>query len=142
MRKAMSLAAMAICCGLAWGSGRWPAFATVTAQSGGAALYDWTTDGGDNQRTGWNKSEKTLTKDTIHAAMKAASEGAMKNILGYTEEQLVSADYIGDPRSSIFDATITQVMGDNFAKIFSWYDNEMGFSHRMVDLAVLVAKKG
>src|SRR3990170_5993892 len=65
MRKAMSLAAMAICCGLVWGSGRWPAVATLTAQSGGAALYDWTTDGGDNQRTGWNKSEKTLTKENV-----------------------------------------------------------------------------
>ena len=61
--------------------------------------------------------------------------------LGYTEEQLVSSDYIGDPRSSIFDSTITQVMGDNFAKIFSWYDNEWGFSNRMIELSQLVASK-
>ena len=73
--------------------------------------------------------------------MKAASEGALKNFLGYTEEQLVSSDYIGDPRSSIFDATVTQVQGDNFAKVFSWYDNEWGFSNRMVELAQLVAAK-
>jgi glyceraldehyde 3-phosphate dehydrogenase len=73
--------------------------------------------------------------------MKAASEGAMKGILGFTEEQLVSSDYIGDPRSSIFDATITQVMDDNFAKIFSWYDNEWGFSNRMIELAQLVSAK-
>ncbi len=87
------------------------------------------------------ETEKALTKDAIHAAMKKASEGAMKGILGYTEEQLVSSDYIGDPRSSIFDATITQVMGDNFAKVFSWYDNEWGFSNRMIDLAQLVSSK-
>ncbi len=73
--------------------------------------------------------------------MKAASEGPMKGILGYTEEPLVSSDFIGDPRSSIFDATITQVMGDRFVKVFSWYDNEWGFSNRMIDLALLVASK-
>ena len=87
------------------------------------------------------ETEKPLTKDAIHAAMKAASEGALKDILGYTEEPLVSSDYIGDPRSSIFDATITQVMGDNFAKVFSWYDNEWGFSNRMIELAQLVSSK-
>ncbi len=86
------------------------------------------------------ETEKPLTRDAIHAAMKAASEGALKGILGYTEEQLVSSDYIGDPRSSIFDATITQVMGDRFAKVFSWYDNEWGFSNRMIELSQLVAK--
>jgi len=87
------------------------------------------------------ETDKPLTRESIHAAMKAASEGAMKNILGYTEEPLVSSDYIGDPRSSIFDATVTQVMGDNFAKVFSWYDNEWGFSNRMIELAELVASK-
>jgi glyceraldehyde 3-phosphate dehydrogenase len=87
------------------------------------------------------QTEKAATKDAIHAAMKAAAEGPMKGILGYTEEQLVSSDYIGDPRSSIFDATMTQVMGDTFVKIFSWYDNEWGFSNRMLDLARLVASK-
>ena len=87
------------------------------------------------------ETEKPLTKDAIHAAMKAASEGPMKGILGYTEEQLVSSDYIGDPRSSIFDATVTQVQGDNFAKVFSWYDNEWGFSNRMIELAQLVSSK-
>ena len=87
------------------------------------------------------ESTKALSKDAIHAAMKAASEGPMKGILGYTTEELVSSDYIGDPRSSIFDATITQVLGDKFAKVFSWYDNEWGFSNRMVELAQLVAGK-
>jgi len=85
--------------------------------------------------------EKATTKEEIHAAMKKASEGSMKGILGYTEEPLVSSDYIGDPRSSIFDATVTQVMGGNFVKLFSWYDNEWGFSNRMIDLAQLVASK-
>jgi glyceraldehyde 3-phosphate dehydrogenase len=87
------------------------------------------------------ESEKPMTKDAIHAAMKAAAEGPMKGILAYTELQLVSGDYIGDPHSSTFDATITQVMGDKFAKVFAWYDNEWGFSNRMVELAQLVAAK-
>jgi glyceraldehyde 3-phosphate dehydrogenase len=87
------------------------------------------------------ETERPTTKEAIHAAMKAASEGPMKGILGYTEEPLVSSDFIGDPRSSIFDATITQVMGDRFVKLFSWYDNEWGFSNRMIDLALLVASK-
>ncbi|MGO9000122.1 MAG: type I glyceraldehyde-3-phosphate dehydrogenase [Polyangiaceae bacterium] len=87
------------------------------------------------------ETTKALSKDAIHAAMKAASEGPMKGILGYATEELVSSDYIGDPRSSIFDATITQVMGDKFAKVFSWYDNEWGFSNRMIELAQLVAGK-
>ena len=87
------------------------------------------------------ETEKPVTKESVHAAMKAASQGPLKGILGYTEEQLVSSDYIGNPLSSIFDATLTQVMGDRFLKIFSWYDNEWGFSNRMIDLASLVAKK-
>jgi glyceraldehyde 3-phosphate dehydrogenase len=89
------------------------------------------------------ETEKPVTKDAIHAAMKKAAEsGPMKGILYYTDEQLVSSDYIGHPGSSIFDSTMTAVLGDTFAKVFSWYDNEWGFSNRMVDLAVLVAKKG
>ena len=88
------------------------------------------------------QSEKPMTKDAIHAAMKAASEGPMNGILGYETHELVSSDYIGDTRSSIFDATVTQVLGDNFAKVMSWYDNEWGFSNRMIDVAELMAKKG
>jgi len=79
------------------------------------------------------ETEKPATKDAIHAAMKAASEGPLKGI--------VSSDFIGDPRSSIFDATQTVVMGDRFMKVFSWYDNEWGFSVRMVELTQLVASK-
>jgi glyceraldehyde 3-phosphate dehydrogenase len=87
------------------------------------------------------ETTKPMTKDAIHAAMKKAAEsGPMHGILKYTDEELVSSDYIGCAYSSVFDATLTQVLGDRFAKIFSWYDNEMGFSNRMVDLATLVAK--
>ncbi|NUP05107.1 MAG: type I glyceraldehyde-3-phosphate dehydrogenase [Polyangiaceae bacterium] len=89
------------------------------------------------------RTDKPVTVDSIHAAMKkAATEGPMKSVLDYTDEELVSNDYIGNAASCTFDATLTQVMGDRFAKIFGWYDNEMGFSHRMVDLALLLAKKG
>ncbi len=89
------------------------------------------------------ETEKPISKDSIHAAMKKAAEsGPMEGILAYTETELVSSDFIGNPASSTFDATMTSVLGDRFAKIFSWYDNEWGFSQRMVDLALLVAKKG
>ena len=87
------------------------------------------------------ETEKAATKDAIHAAMRAAADGPLKGILGYTEEQLVSSDFIGDPRSSIFAATQTLIMGDRFMKVFSWYDNEWGFSNRMVELTQLVAQK-
>lgn len=87
-------------------------------------------------------TEKAVTIDSINAAMKAASEGAMKGILHYMDEELVSSDFIGHPASSIFDATQTKVLGDKFAKIFSWYDNEWGFACRMLDLARLIHEKG
>ncbi|MCS6898752.1 MAG: type I glyceraldehyde-3-phosphate dehydrogenase [Myxococcales bacterium] len=87
------------------------------------------------------RTERTVTKDALHAAMKMAAEGPMKGYLQYTEEELVSGDYIGNPASSIFDATMTQVLGDRFAKVFAWYDNEWGFSNRMLDLALLLASK-
>jgi glyceraldehyde 3-phosphate dehydrogenase len=87
------------------------------------------------------ETERTVTKDAIHTAMKTASEGPMKGILEYVDIPLVSSDFIGDPYSSIFDATMTQVLGDRFAKIFSWYDNEWGFSNRMVELSQLVASR-
>jgi len=87
-------------------------------------------------------TEKPVTVESINAAMKkAASEAPLKGFLEYTEEPLVSCDYIGNPASSIFDATQTKVIGDKFAKVFAWYDNEWGFSARMVDLAILMAKK-
>ncbi len=88
------------------------------------------------------ETEKPVTKDAIHAAMKRAAEGPMRGILEYCDSQLVSGDFIGNPHSSIFDATLTQTIGDNFVKVFSWYDNEWGFSNRMIDLALLMTQKG
>jgi glyceraldehyde 3-phosphate dehydrogenase len=87
------------------------------------------------------ETEKPVTRETIHAAMSNAAETAMKGILAYVDIPLVSGDFIGDPHSSIFDATITQVVGDKFAKVFAWYDNEWGFSNRMAELAQLVGSK-
>jgi glyceraldehyde 3-phosphate dehydrogenase len=86
-------------------------------------------------------SEKPATAEAINAAMKAASEGALKGILGYETNELVSSDFKGDPRSSIFDAGLTKVVG-NSAKVISWYDNEWGYSNRVVDLIGFLAKKG
>ena len=87
------------------------------------------------------QTERPLTKGAIDAAMKLASNGALRGILGFDDEPLVSSDYLGDPRSSIYDATLTQVIGAKFAKVMAWYDNEMGFAHRMVELTQLVAAK-
>jgi glyceraldehyde 3-phosphate dehydrogenase len=88
-------------------------------------------------------TEKAVTVESINSAMKAAAEsGRLKGVLQYVEEELVSCDFIGNPYSSCFDSTQTLTMGDNFAKIFSWYDNEWGFSCRMIDLMRLMAKKG
>ncbi len=87
------------------------------------------------------RTEKPVTVESINAAMKqAAGSGPLAGFLEYTDEELVSSDYIGNPASSVFDATQTKVLGDRFAKVFSWYDNEWGFSNRMVDLVKLVAK--
>lgn len=84
--------------------------------------------------------EKNTTAEEVNAALKKASEGEMKGILGYSEEPLVSRDYQGDPRSSIVDALSTMVI-DDMVKVVSWYDNEWGYSERVVDLAKLVATK-
>src|ERR1700687_1537878 len=78
---------------------------------------------------------KSTTEAEINAAMKAAAEGPLKGILGYCDEPLVSIDFNDSPFSSIFDSEITKVMGGNFVKVLSWYDNEWGFSKRMGDVA-------
>jgi glyceraldehyde 3-phosphate dehydrogenase len=83
---------------------------------------------------------KKATKDEINAAMKEASQTYLKGILQYTEDPIVSSDVIGNAHSSVFDALLTMVMGDNFAKMVSWYDNEFGYSNRCVDLFRLMAK--
>ncbi|CAA7404870.1 unnamed protein product [Spirodela intermedia] len=78
--------------------------------------------------------EKAATYDQIKAAIKEESEGKLKGILGYVDEDLVSTDFIGDRRSSIFDAKAGIALNDNFVKLVSWYDNEWGYSSRVVDL--------
>ncbi len=77
----------------------------------------------------------------INAAMKAASLGSMQGVLGYTEEELVSSDFIGDPRSSIFDAKAGIELNKRFFKVVAWYDNEAGYAHRCVDMLKLLAAK-
>jgi glyceraldehyde 3-phosphate dehydrogenase len=86
---------------------------------------------------------KEVTKEDINAAMKKAAEGPMKGILDYTEDPIVSTDVLHSTHSSMFDAGLTMVLGEksNFVKVFAWYDNEWGFSCRMVELIELVGKK-
>jgi len=86
--------------------------------------------------------EKKTTPEEVNAAMKAAAAGPMKGILGVTEEPVVSIDFRGDSRSSILDAPLTRVIGGNCVKVISWYDNEWGYSCRMVDLISFMAAKG
>ncbi len=86
---------------------------------------------------------KATTVEEINAAMKkAASEGPLKGILGYTEDPVVSMDFKGDGRSSIFDGLCTMMLGDKFAKVVSWYDNEWAYSERVGDLIDFMVKKG
>lgn len=80
------------------------------------------------------KLEKPATYEQICEAMKAASEGELKGVLGYTDEDVVSSDFIGDPRTSIFDKKAGIALTDTFVKVVSWYDNECGYSNKMVDL--------
>ena len=77
---------------------------------------------------------KPAKYDEICAAMKAASEGELKGILGYTDEDVVSSDFLGDPRTSIFDADAGIALTDTFVKVVSWYDNEMGYSNKVLEL--------
>lgn len=84
--------------------------------------------------------EKPATYEEIKAAMKEASEGELKGILGYTEDEVVSTDFIHDPRTSIFDAKAGISLNDNFVKLVSWYDNEWGYSNKLVDLVSYIAK--
>ena len=85
-------------------------------------------------------TKSVVTVDQIKAAYKAAAEGPLKGILEYTEDEIVSHDIVGNPHSSIFDAGLVRVLGDQ-VKISAWYDNEWGFSNRLVELAELVASK-
>jgi glyceraldehyde 3-phosphate dehydrogenase (phosphorylating) len=85
--------------------------------------------------------EKPASKESVNAALKAAAEGPMKGVLGYTEEELVSADFKGNPNSSTVDAEYTKVVGDKCVKVLAWYDNEWGYSCRCRDLIKLLAAK-
>jgi glyceraldehyde 3-phosphate dehydrogenase len=78
--------------------------------------------------------EKAADYDTIKAAMKKASETSLKGVLGYTEDEVVSSDFIGDPRTSIFDAKAGIMLNANFVKIVAWYDNEWGYSSKLLDM--------
>jgi len=83
-----------------------------------------------------------VTVEDINSALKEAAEGDLKGILGFSEEPLVSTDYNGNPNSSTIDALSTMVMEGNMVKVISWYDNESGYSHRVVDLVDYIASKG
>lgn len=85
--------------------------------------------------------KKKTDADKVNAALKKASKGALKGVMGFCEEPLVSIDYNGNPLSSIVDAPSTKVMGENMIKVVSWYDNEAGFSNRVVDLFELIASR-
>ncbi len=84
--------------------------------------------------------KKSVAAEDVNAAFKAAAEGALKGILGYTEEPLVSVDFMGDPRSGIVDALSTKVLDGNLVKVMAWYDNEWGYSCRVVDLVKFIAR--
>ena len=86
-------------------------------------------------------AEKPINVKSVNAALKAASEGPLKGILGYTEQELVSSDFKGNPLSSIVDSQLTKVVG-NTGKVISWYDNEWGYSNRVKDLVLFLANKG
>jgi len=87
-------------------------------------------------------AKKGITAEEVNAAFRAAADGAMKGILGYTDEELVSSDFRGDARSSIVDGPSTMVLGENMVKVLSWYDNEWGYSCRLADLVNFIAAKG
>ncbi len=85
--------------------------------------------------------ERDCDSKTVNAAMKNASEGGLKGILQYSDQPLVSIDFNGNPHSSIFDAPLTKVLDKRLVKIFSWYDNEWGYSNRLADVAAYVAQR-
>ncbi|MCH2152376.1 MAG: type I glyceraldehyde-3-phosphate dehydrogenase [Phycisphaerales bacterium] len=87
------------------------------------------------------RSTRSTTLAEINAAMKAAAEGPMSGVLGYTEDPVVSSDFLGDPHSSIFDATAGMELNDNFFKVVSWYDNEAGYANRCLDMLQMIAAK-
>src|SRR5882724_4081754 len=86
--------------------------------------------------------EKNTTTEEVNGALKAAAEGELKGILAYTEDPVVSTDMLHNPNSSIVDSEMTKVLDGNLVKILAWYDNEWGYSNRVVDLVAFLVKKG
>jgi len=84
--------------------------------------------------------KKPATDKDVNAAFQAAAAGPLQGILGYTDEPLVSVDFMSDPHSGVVDGLSTKVLGDNFLKVLAWYDNEWGYSCRLVDLVRLIGK--
>lgn len=87
------------------------------------------------------RTEQPTSLEAIHAAVRDAAAGPMAGVLGYTEEEVVSSDFIGDPRSSIYDAKAAIELSDRFFKVVSWYDNEAGYAHRCVDMIRFMAQQ-
>jgi glyceraldehyde 3-phosphate dehydrogenase len=87
------------------------------------------------------RTSKPTKLADINAAMKKAAETTMKDVLGYTEEEVVSSDFISDQRSSIYDAKAGIELNDRFFKVVAWYDNEMGYAARCIDMISLLASK-
>ena len=83
--------------------------------------------------------KKKTTVEEVNAALKEAADGELKGILQYVEEPLVSIDFTGNPHSSIVDSTLTNVIGGDLVKVVSWYDNEWGYSNRLVDMCNIIA---
>ena len=88
------------------------------------------------------QASRDTTVDEVNSIIKAASEGELKGILGYSEEPLVSIDYNHSPMSSTLDSELTKVMGNRMVKVLSWYDNEWGFSNRMLDTSLALMNAG
>jgi glyceraldehyde 3-phosphate dehydrogenase len=86
--------------------------------------------------------KKDTTTEAVNATLKQASEGCLNGILAYTEDPVVSTDLLRNPNSSIVDAELTKVLGGNLVKVVAWYDNEWGYSNRVVDLIVFLGEKG
>jgi glyceraldehyde 3-phosphate dehydrogenase len=87
-------------------------------------------------------TDKNTTTEEVNKALESAADGALKGILAYTEDPVVSSDMMHNPNSSIVDAGMTKVLDGNLAKVVSWYDNEWGYSCRIVDLIAFLAQKG
>ena len=85
---------------------------------------------------------RETTVEELNGALKSAAEGPLQGILAYTEEELVSSDFKGNPNSAIIDAPNTLVMGGNMVKVIAWYDNEWGYSCRVADLCAFLVQKG